>query len=64
MVARGMGVLRITIQRVWGHEEIVLYLSFEGNYTNPSIIELHRTVHQKKQSYHMIIFKNKITSSI
>lgn len=64
MVARSMGVVRITIQRVWGYEGIVLYLSFEGSYTNPSIIELHRTVHQKKKSYHMIIFKNKITSSI
>lgn len=49
VVARGMGVVRIIIQRVWGYEGIVLYLSFEGSYTNSSIIELHRTVHQKKK---------------
>lgn len=64
VVARGMGVVRITIQRVWWYEGIVLNLSFEGSYTNPSMIELHRTVHQKKKSYHMVIFRNKIISSI
>lgn len=48
VVARGMGVVRMTIQRVWGYEGIVLYLSFEGSYANLSILELHRTVQQKK----------------
>lgn len=49
MVARGMGVVRITIQRVWEYEGIVLNLSFEGSYTNPSMIELHKLYTKRKK---------------
>lgn len=58
VVARGMGVVRITVWRVWGHEGSVLYLNCEGSDTTPYIVELCRTVHQKK-NYHVLILKIK-----
>ena len=58
VVARGAGVVRITVQRVWGPEGSVLYMNCEGSYTNPYTVELHT----KRKKLPCVNFKNKIIS--